>query len=312
MPEPGERAFLERLRRLPLHPGARGLADDCAVVPLGSETLVVTHDMMAESVHWLPSQDPVDIAWKLVAVNLSDLAAKGAEPVGVLLGYSLQGGDADDAFQIGLSEALSAFSAPLLGGDTICWKGAVHGLTALGRATHLPVPSRGGAQPGDTLWVTGTIGAALAGFEALKAGDTWPASAPYRRPVPLLAEGRALAPLVSAMMDVSDGLLLDAARLAAASGLMAEIDLRAIPLSNAFIEIRGEDRSARLFAATGGDDYALLFSSSVPEETLRLSLPIGPKLTAIGRLVPGEGLALVDGDEPVPVPEHLGYEHRGT
>lgn len=294
MPEPGERAFLERLRRLPLHPGARGLADDCAVVPLGSETLVVTHDMMAESVHWLPGQSPADIAWKLVAVNLSDLAAKGAEPVGVLLGYSLQGGDADDAFQIGLSEALSAFSAPLLGGDTICWKGAVHGLTALGRATHLPVPSRGGAQPGDTLWVTGTIGAALAGFEALKAGDTGPASAPYRRPVPLLAEGRALAPLVSAMMDVSDGLLLDAWRIAQASSARLVIDRNAVPI--ALPDTRRDE------ALRWGDDYQLLFT-----------LPAGAALppvpaTCIGQVERGAPALVLDGavlDDPAT----LGFLH---
>jgi len=112
------------------------------------------------------------------------------------------------------------------------------------------------------------------------------------------------------MMDVSDGLLLDATRLAAASSCGVEIDLRATPLSDAFIAERGDDRDARLFAATGGDDYALLFSSSAPEAALRHCLPIGPTLTAIGRLVPGKGLALSFDGENVPVPEHLGYEHR--
>src|SRR5690606_36443972 len=122
----------------------------------------------------------------------------------------------------GLEEALRHFGAPLLGGDTIAGPkshggGQALGLTAIGRATHRPVPSRGGARPGDALYLTGPLGAALLGFEALRSGTG--DSLAYRRPQALLAEGRALAPHVSAMMDLSDGLLLDAARLARASGV---------------------------------------------------------------------------------------------
>ena len=113
----GEASFIAALRTLATHPAARGLADDCAVLDIGGESRVLTHDMMVEGVHWLPGQDPADIAWKLVAVNLSDLASKGAEPIGVLLGYSF-GGD-DLRFIDGLREALEAFSTPLLGGDTV-------------------------------------------------------------------------------------------------------------------------------------------------------------------------------------------------
>jgi len=114
--------------------------------------------MMVEGIHWLPEQDPADVAWKLVATNLSDLAAKGAQPLGVLLGYGLGGGEA--RFLAGLEEVLRAFAVPLLGGDTVRrGASATHGLTALGRATHRPVPSRKGARAGDTLWVTGTLGA---------------------------------------------------------------------------------------------------------------------------------------------------------
>ena len=94
-------------------PAARSLLDDCAVISLGSETLILTHDMMAEGVHWLPNADPADVAWKLVATNLSDLAAKGAEPLGVLLGYQL--GSADERFISGLKQALDHYAVPLLG-----------------------------------------------------------------------------------------------------------------------------------------------------------------------------------------------------
>jgi thiamine-monophosphate kinase len=133
----------------------------------------------------------------------------------------------------------------------------------------------------------------------------------YRRPQPLLEAGAALAPDATAMMDVSDGLLLDLSRLIAASGCGAEVDLDALPLSPAFIAKRGDDRSARLFAATGGDDYALL--AALPPEldpNLTLCLPSAPSIACIGSLVAGAALSLADDDGPVPLPEHLGHEHR--
>lgn len=244
-----EPEFIAALRALASHPGARGLTDDCAVLELGGETLVLTHDMMIEGVHWLPGQDPADVAWKLVAVNLSDLAAKGAEPLGVLLGYTLGAGD--ERFLAGLADALAAFGVPLLGGDTVSAPLRAHGLTALGRATYRPVPSRGGARAGDALWLAGTVGGAMLGFEAVRDGSGADSTA-FRRPVPLLAQGQALAPLATAMMDVSDGLLLDAARLAAASGVTIAIDGAAVPLSPLVPPARRDE------ALRWGDDYALL------------------------------------------------------
>lgn len=274
------------------HPAARGLADDCAVLDLGGEALVLTHDAMAEGVHFLSAQDPADVAWKLVATNMSDLAAKGAEPLGVLLGYSL---GADDArFLEGLRQALDAHGAALLGGDTIGGNGRlVHGLTALGRATHRPVPSRSGARPGDGLWITGKVGAAMLGFEALRDG-TAADSAAYRRPRALLAEGRALAPHVSAMMDLSDGLLLDAARMARASGVTFAIDSRAVPIAT--------PEARRAEALRWGDDYQLLFAA-----------PAGFKppvpATCIGEALPsGPAPLLLDG-APLDETAGLGFEH---
>ena len=285
-----ESAFIAALRNLATHPAARGLNDDCAVIELGSETLILTHDAMAEGVHFLSGQDPADVAWKLVATNLSDLAAKGVEPLGVLLGYQLGGDDA--RFVLGLGEVLTHYNVPLLGGDTISGTGAqVLGLTALGRATHRPVPSRSGAQPGDNLWLTGTVGAAMLGFEALKAGDG--DSLAYRRPAALLDQGRALAPLVSAMMDVSDGLLLDAQRLAEASQVTIDIDHTAVPIATP--EARRDE------AMRWGDDYQLLFA---------LPAQITPPVPAhrIGRvLARGPAALLLDGIEPVGT---LGYEHH--
>ncbi|MBY0285167.1 MAG: thiamine-phosphate kinase [Sphingomonas sp.] len=307
--------FLDQLGRLPLHPGAQGLRDDSA--RLGS--LILTTDTLVEGVHFLPDDPAGDVAWKLVAVNLSDLAAKGATPVGVLLNYPL-GNDAwDQGFLAGLGEALPAFECPLLGGDTVSLPpGAprVLTLTAIGQSNH--APTRSGARAGDILYVTGTIGDGGAGLTIAKrlAGDpaglsiargkTGPADllAAYRRPQPRLAEGQALARHVHAMMDVSDGVLIDAQRMAVASGLSVTIDLAAIPLSSAYRAFSGDDRAARLAAATAGDDYQLLFAAPPT-----LTLPVAA--TAIGRFAPGSGLTLVDGADPLPLPQRLGFEHTG-
>lgn len=262
------------------------------MLEVGGETLVLTHDAMVEGVHWLPGQDMADVAWKLVAVNLSDLAAKGAEPLGVLLGHTL--GDADDRFLAGLDEILSTHGVPLLGGDTVSGSGArTLGLTAIGRATSRPVPSRSGAGPGDAVWLAGTIGGAMAGFEALRDGTGADSSA-YRRPIPLLAEGRALAPHVTAMMDVSDGLLIDAARIADASGVTIDLDMAAVPVA--------VPEGRRAEALRWGDDYALLFTAP---DTASLPVPV----TRIGTvLTRGESPLLLDGIAPSP-DDPLGYRH---
>lgn len=292
----GEPAFIESLRALATHPAARGLADDCAVLDLGDETLILTHDMMVEGIHYLPEQDMADVAWKLVATNMSDLAAKGAQPLGVLLGYML-GDDAKDArFLAGLHEALDHFNAPLLGGDTSSGgPPRSFGLTAIGKATHRPVPSRAGAKAGDILWITGPVGGAMIGFEALKAGDTGNASRPYRRPDALLADGQALARHVTAMMDVSDGLLLDATRLAHASGVTIAIDSARVPIA--------APEARRNEAMRWGDDYQLLFT--LPPETA-CPVPAMP----IGSVIPKSSAPLLlDGEEPADK-DHLGYLHR--
>lgn len=288
----GEAAFIAALRGLASHPAARGLADDCAVLEVGGETLILTHDMMVEGVHWLPAQDPADVAWKLLATNLSDLAAKGAEPIGVLLGYSLA--EDNTRFAEGLGEALAHFSVPLLGGDTVRSPGAqTVGLTALGRATHTPVPSRSGAQAGDGVWITGPVGAAMLGFEGLQSGGREDTAA-YRRPVPRLAEGRALAPLVSAMMDVSDGLLLDASRMAEASAVTIALDPAAIPLPADLPPERARE------AMAWGDDYELLFTLPPESEPPCAAHRIGTVLPA------GEAPLLLGGAAPC---GQLGYEH---
>lgn len=307
-----EAEVIARLRRFATDPAARGLLDDVAV--LGD--LVVTHDSIAEGVHFFPFDPPASVGWKLVAVNLSDLAAKGASPAGALLSLTIVGdGEWETAFIGGVEAACESYGLPLIGGDTIALPdGAprVLGLTAVGRATG-NVPGRSGGEPDDVLWLVGTLGDSAEGLAQLEADTnaTGPLVDIFRRPVPLLAPGQAIAPHAKAMMDVSDGLLIDCLRLAQASDCAAEIDLDSLPLSTAFIAERGEHRDARLFAASGGDDYALLAALPADLDPSTLSLPAGTRIARIGVLHSGvPNIRLISGGRPIDLPERLGHEHR--
>lgn len=277
------------MRALAHHPAARGLADDAAVLEVGDETLVLTYDTMVEGRHWAAGQDMADVAWKLVVTNLSDLAAKGAEPIGVLIGHTL--GEGDDRFVAGLAQVLEHYGITLLGGDTVAGNGArTLGCTAIGRATHRPVPDRRGAKVGDVVYVTGLIGRAMLGLEQLGNGSECDLA--YRRPHPLLAEGQALAPIVTAMMDVSDGLLLDAWRMAQASGVTLALDRGAIPVAD-------PGRAAECLR--WGDDYQLLFTAPAGA-----TLPVAA--TAIGHVAAGPAALLLDGS-PLNPQDGIGYRH---
>lgn len=303
----GEADFLRRLRALVRDPAARGFLDDAALLPTSGEQLVLTTDTLVEGIHYLAEDPPETVGWKLAAVNLSDLAGKGAAPRACLLSYPLAGDDAwDAAFLAGLSEALDSYAMPLIGGDTVALPpGAprVLSLTAIGSVpAGRPVPSRTGAKPGDCLYLTGTVGDAGAGLELLRAGATGPEAlvAAYRMPRPHVAQGQRLAPMAHAMMDVSDGLLIDAARMADASG--CAIRIGAIPLSHELAALSGASIEVRLAAATAGDDYVLL--AALPASA---SPPDG--LIRVGCCVRGAGLSLTLDERPVPLPAQLGFLH---
>ena len=309
-----ESEIIARLRRFATHEAARGLLDDAAL--LGG--LVITHDSIAEGVHFFPFDPPTSVGWKLVTVNLSDLAAKGATPAAALLSLTIAGdGQWEDEFLTGVEAACESYGLPLIGGDTIALPPGsprVLGLTAIGNAGE-KVPSRSGGEAGDRLWVIGIIGEAAAGLEQLLVDRRAVGSLVdvYRRPVPLLAAGAALAPHAKAMMDVSDGLLLDTLRLAQASGCTATIDLDALDLSEAFVRLCGDDLEARLFAATGGDDYALLAALPDGIDPSTLSLPSGTRMACVGILTAGEpAIRLTSGGQAIALPERLGHEHRSS
>lgn len=317
-----EAAFISALRTIATSSAARGLADDAAVLEIGGTRLVLTMDAIVEGVHFLPDDPPGTVAWKLVGTNVSDLAAKGAVPTGCLLTYSLAGNDAwDAAFLTGLDEASNFFGIPLLGGDTVRQppgSGRSLSLVAFGEPRiGVAVPSRSGARIGDRLWVSGTIGDAGLGLALLRceretdrvSRDALIGAYRVPRPSPLL--GVALAPHVSAMMDVSDGVLIDARRLAEASQAAVVVDLDRLPLSHAFTQTAGGDLDGRLFAATAGDDYCLLFTVSPERESGMLAEAerCGASLHAIGRVMGGRGLTVLYDGDPVPLPTSIGYEH---
>ena len=307
-----ESGLLETLRSIATHKAARGLQDDCAILdwPLGLQ-LVATHDMLAEGVHFTPDCPPADIGWKLVAVNLSDLAASGARPVGLLLGAGIGDGRglswAKELLR-GVAQAVERYRVPLLGGDTIrSGPVSVLSLTALGSVPPGAALERTGARAGDDLWLSGDAGAAGLGLKVALGDSFGEADAAllkrYRRPVPRLALGQALRGIASAAMDVSDGLLIDAARLAQASGLSVSILSADIPLSPA---ARESGVPASELAAMG-DDYELLFAASPARraEVEAAAAAARTPVCRIGRFETGAGLLLDSA-----TPSQLGYQHR--
>lgn len=322
MPVSGEAAFIAALRAIATSDAARGLADDAAVLPIGGSRLVLTMDTIVEGIHFLPDDPAETVAWKLVATNVSDLAAKGARPRGCLLSYALSNDAAWNArFLTGLEKACGSFAIPLLGGDTV---GHVSGstrsfaLVALGEPVEgVSVPSRSGANPGDTIWVSGTIGDAGLGLallqERLQADEASQAAliSAYREPRPSVTLGLSIAPLVSAMMDISDGLLIDTQRLAKASGRSAIIELDKVPLSPALLQTVGDDLESRISAASAGDDYCLLFTAPQAHEALLMAAAKEQDavLYKVGAIGSGEGLTLLHNGAPVPLPDHLGFQH---
>ncbi len=305
-----ERDFIRsQLAPLATSAAARGLADDAAVwaPPLGRD-LVFTHDVLACGVHYLPNDPPSDIAWKLLAVNLSDLAAMGATPAGVLMGLGLS--PAEDAawraeFATGLGRALRHFGVALWGGDTVTGlAAAVMGLTAVGHVAPGGAIGRGGARVGDWVWVSGTVGDAGLGLAIAKseaAEDKYLLNR-FRRPSPRLALGSALVGVATACMDVSDGLLIDADRLARASGVGIAIDLAAIPLSPAALA-RGADA---ITCATAGDDYELIFTAPPGDHIDELG---GVAASRIGTVTTGRGILAHDANGFDVTPARLGWEH---
>lgn len=307
-----ESAIIERYFR---RPSGRddvllGIGDDAALLaPPAGQALVAAVDTLVEGTHFYPGTEPRALGHRVLAVNLSDLAAMGAEPAWCLLSLCLP--QPDDSWLADFADGLFALSGrhgvALVGGDT------VRGPLALTVSLHGFVPAdqailRSGAMPGDGIWITGTPGDAVAGRLAQAAGADAadPAVATllqrFLYPEPRVAAGLSLRGLASAMIDVSDGLHQDLERLLAASGVGGELAVEELPLSSALKARAGGD--AATLALTGGDDYELCFTlpgrhaGRLEELSRSWDFPV----TRIGTVIAGSGLVMLRAGQPWPLP----------
>lgn len=285
-------------------PEGLGLRDDVALLrPPPGRDLVVTTDALVAGVHFFAVDPPGAIARKALRVNLSDLAAKGAEPLGFTLALALQAGwepDWLERFARGLGEDAADYACPLLGGDTVRTPGPLTlSITAFGTVPEGRMVPRTGARPGHRIYVSGTIGDAALGL-VLRLSGREPTREQahlldrYLHPQPRLALRPGLLAHASGAMDVSDGLVGDLAKMMRASGASAEVDLGAVPLSRAARLAIAAEPSGFDVAVTGGDDYEIL--ATVPEAEAAgfeaAALAAGVPVTVIGRVVAGDDAAL--------------------
>lgn len=301
-------------------PGAFGLTDDAALLrpPAGHE-LVVTADALVEGVHFLSYDPPGEIAKKTLRVNLSDLAAKGAEPAGYLLMLMLPNAVSMDwlrAFARGLGEDQREFGIALFGGDTASTPGPLAiAITAFGYVPAGGMIRRAGAKPGDLVFVSGTVGDAGGGLALLRGEgsgeDVAPLIARYRLPVPRLVLGKSLRGLASAALDVSDGLIADLGHIAEVSKVRIAIDAAAIPRSPALRALWGDDPGAVIRAATSGDDYEIAFTAPAAkrEAVLTAAAGAGVEISEIGYVEAGKGVALLDAKGQAMTVGRAGWTH---
>ena len=309
----GEDKLIERFfKPLATHPGALALSDDAAyLTPPAGHDLVLTTDMTVAGVHFFPDDPPETIGKKALRVNLSDLAAKGAEPIGALLAISFPE-EIDEGwvanFSRGLGEDCVGFSCPLLGGDTTKTPGPLSiSITAIGKVPSGKMVKRAGATAGDLVVVSGTIGDAALALEMKRrflSGGLGDLNKPqaaelirrYRVPEPRVALAPLLRDYANAAMDISDGLVGDLGKLAAVSGVIAQIDTAKIPLSNPAHDAIAGEPALLATALTGGDDYEVL--SAIPEARFaafaEAAGKAGVPVTAIGRFAEGEGVVVLD------------------
>ncbi|MCY3508099.1 thiamine-phosphate kinase [Klebsiella michiganensis] len=299
-----------------------GIGDDCALLNIPEKkTLAISTDTLVAGNHFLPDIDPADLAYKALAVNLSDLAAMGAEPAWLTLALTLPEADEDwlEAFSDSLFVQLNYYDMQLIGGDTtrgpLSMTLGIHGYVPTGRAL-----KRSGAKHGDWIYVTGTPGDSAAGLailqDRLQVEDDADADyllARHLRPLPRVLQGQALRDLANAAIDLSDGLISDLGHILKASGCGARVDLDAIPFSDAMLR-QVEPEQALRWALAGGEDYELCFT--VPElnrGALDVALAnLGARFTCIGQILPeSEGLQFTREGKPVTF-DFKGYDHFGA
>jgi thiamine-monophosphate kinase len=300
MPSGEDDLIARYFKPLATAPGALALTDDAAILRADGDDVVVTTDAVVEGVHFLPDDPPDTVARKALRVNLSDLAAKGADPAGFVLTLALR--DVSEAwlapFARALEEDAARFNCPLLGGDTVSTPGPLMiSVTALGRVPFGKMVQRNSAKTGDLIVVSGTVGDAALGLAILK-GKAPPdldetarriLIERYRVPQPRVALTGAVRDHASAAMDVSDGLMGDLAKLCRASNISAVVEAAAIPLSKPARALLTNDANVIKQLVSGGDDYEIL--CAMPENRFvafeLAARSAGIPVTVIGRALQG-------------------------
>ena len=316
-PSAEDRLIARHFAPLAIDPGAFGLTDDAAVItpPPGSD-LVVTTDGVIAGVHFFPDDPPDKIARKVLRMNLSDLAGKGAKPIGFLISVSLPA-NVDDAwiasFAAGLGDDVKHYACPLLGGDTDRTPGPIAvSITAFGVVPKGAMVRRSTAKAGDSIVVTGTIGDSALGVRLRRDANLaqrWRLTETmlahlqqrYLLPEPRNALADAVLQYAASAMDVSDGLGGDVAKLGRASGVAAEIDVARVPLSQAARTAIAADPALIETALTGGDDYEIVLTLA-PEKLAGFRAEAdkaGVAVTEIGRIMAGDGARFVRDGKPL-------------
>ena len=300
-------------------PGAFGLGDDAASVGVApGDDVVVTADAVVAGIHFRADDPPDEIARKALRVNISDLAAKGAAPLGFMMTLALPAGTSEawlKSFAGGFAHDIGEFGIPLLGGDTTATAGpVVISITALGHVKTGTMIRRAGARPGDRLCVSGTIGDAALGLHAdelpVPPQDRAFLAGRYRLPRPRLVLGRGLVGVASAAIDVSDGLIADVGHLCEQSHAAAVIELDRVPLSPPAQTLVAANTKYLDMVLGGGDDYELAFATSASDAELeRLARDTGTGITVIGRFEPGSGARVLDGGGIGYCVSTKGYSH---
>lgn len=307
MSRPTETELIARFFAPIAGPGGLGLTDDAAcLAPSPGHDLVVTVDALVEGGHFLPDDPPRTLGWKALAVNVSDLAAKGANPRGFLLALALPANWTEawlEAFAAGLGEAAALWNCPLLGGDTVRAASVLTlSVTAFGEVPAGAMVRRSGARAGDAICVTGTIGDAALGLAVRRGGEGLGSPSGdaaffedrYRRPQPRIALADLVRRYATAAMDVSDGLAGDLAKLLRTSEATGRVRTDAVPLSDAAKRLlkRHPDLIDRI--VTGGDDYEILLTVRPAdlEHLVRQAAERGIPVSPIGTVEAGSGLPL--------------------
>ena len=293
---------------------ALGIGDDAALLDVpANRQLVACTDTLVAGVHFPAGTAPGDIGWKALAVNLSDLAAMGAEPAWALLALTLPDADAVfvEGFATGFAELARAHGVALVGGDTTQGPLAIS-VTAFGWVPRDCALTRSGARVGDAVFTTGALGDAAGALKMLMGGGSAPAalSARLHRPEPRVAAGLALRGSASACIDVSDGLLADLAHVCVASKVGAEIEADALPVSPA-LAASFDAPTCRDLALSGGDDYELCFTAPAAREAeiVEKIAHAGCRATRIGRIVAGSGVRVLDANANEMEIAHAGWGH---